>query len=168
MTYFFCGVSCEFLVCFSACTYGCNCLPIDNESGAAPFTCAPEDPGNTNNDLGSSVGSLLQCNEEKPINDRSPAAESPPVGPSCSSRAPEGDFLETSTSSSVHQNPLKRRKHESKGKVAFVKVKVGANSRTDKLDSRIKSAADKVDEKKEDEDPFFSMLTGGNMKRSFF
>lgn len=165
MSYSFCeGVSCELLVCFSACTYGCHCLPIDNESGA------PEDPGNTNNNLGSSVGSLLQCNEEKPINDRSPAAESPPpVGPSCSSRAPEGDFLETSTSSSVHQNPLKRRKHESKGKVAFVKVKVGANaSRTDKLDSRIKSAADMVDEKKEDEDPFFSMLTGGNMKRSFF
>lgn len=104
----------------------------DNEPEVATPSCPPEVPNDGNNDNVSSATPRPQCDEENQVKDRSPASSESPL-PSCST-APEGgggssSTLETS-SSPQHPNPLKR-KHESKGKVAFVSVRVpAASSRT--------------------------------------
>lgn len=91
----------------------------DNEPEIANPNYAPEVPNTGNNDNVSSAGRLPECDEENQVKDRSPV--------SVSSTAPEGGGTLQTSSLTQHPNPLKR-KRESKGKVAFVSVKVPAAS----------------------------------------
>lgn len=98
----------------------------DNEPETQNPNCAPEVPNSGNNDNVSSAGPCPESDEENQVKDRSPVSESP-LPPSCSTVPEGGGTLEIS-SSPQHPNPVKR-KRESKGKVAFVSVKVpGASS----------------------------------------
>ncbi|KAK9269537.1 hypothetical protein L1049_001313 [Liquidambar formosana] len=76
---------------------------------------------------------------------------------------PEGGLV-ASSKSSESPNPLNL-KSGSRGKVAFVSVKRPAPSNTNVTDFHFRKIEDESDDKK---DPFFSLLTGGNLKDSLF
>lgn len=119
---------------------------------------APEGPDDTNNDIDLLGDPLSHSNEEKCFKDDSSSAGLPEK-----SVNPE-DGLLTTSSSFPHSKTLKR-KPGSKERVAFLSVTVPPSSTANKLDSHVQ-LKDKVDEQKED--PFFSLLTGGNKKSSIF
>ncbi|XP_027112952.1 uncharacterized protein [Coffea arabica] len=130
----------------------------DYETGKAYPEAAVEGPDGMTKDNGSLADPVSQSNEEKHLRDGSSSA-----GPTANSNmALEGGLLTTS-SSSPHSNPLKRK--AGKEKVAFMSVRAPSPSTSNKLDSGFK-LTDKVDEQKED--PFFSLLTGGNKNTSVF
>ncbi|THF99857.1 hypothetical protein TEA_017731 [Camellia sinensis var. sinensis] len=72
--------------------------------------------------------------------------------------------LPTDSSSSVRSDPLKL-KPGSKNKVAFISVNKPAVSTTNVTELHIKGTESRSDDK---EDPFFSLLPGGNLKDSLF
>ncbi|XP_027106514.1 uncharacterized protein [Coffea arabica] len=130
----------------------------DYETGKAYPEAAVEGPDGMTKDNGSLADPVSESNEEKHLRDGSSGA-----GPTANSNmALEGGLLTTS-SSSTHSNPLKRK--AGKEKVAFMSVQAPSPSTSNKLDSGFK-LTDKVDEQKED--PFFSLLTGGNKNTSVF
>ncbi|XP_058208759.1 uncharacterized protein LOC131321823 isoform X4 [Rhododendron vialii] len=137
----------------------------DNESGKADPNDISEDYSHIEVDNPSSIEDPSTENDDvKKVQDSSKVEDvSGFVEPLIQNLNSESGLL-MDLSSSPGSNPLKR-KSGSTSKVAFVSVKKPATSTTNVLGLQIKGTESHGDSK---EDPFFSLLTGGNLKDSLF
>lgn len=137
----------------------------DNESGKADPTDISEGHAHIELDNPSSIEDPLTENVGmKKVQDSSKVEDvSGFVEPLIQNLNSESGLL-MDLSSSPGSNPLKR-KSGSTSKVAFVSVKKPATSTTNVSGLQIKGTEIHGDSK---EDPFFSLLTGGNLKDSLF
>lgn len=137
----------------------------DNESGKADPTDISEGHAHIELDNPSSIEDPSTENDDmKKVQDSSKVEDvSGFVEPLIQNLNSESGLL-MDLSSSPGSNLLKR-KSGSTSKVAFVSVKKPATSTTNVSGLQIKGTESHGDSK---EDPFFSLLTGGNLKDSLF
>ncbi|KAI8009726.1 hypothetical protein LOK49_LG06G00542 [Camellia lanceoleosa] len=134
----------------------------DDESGKEDPNCASEGLAHIKvNNTCSFEGPVIKNDDAKKIEDCSKVED---ASGSPKENLPSEIGLPTDSSSSVLSDPLKL-KPGSKNKVAFISVNKPAASTTNVTELHIKGTESRSDDK---EDPFISLLTGGNLKDSLF
>ncbi|GMP52587.1 hypothetical protein CsSME_00018337 [Camellia sinensis var. sinensis] len=134
----------------------------DDESGKEDPNCTSDGLAHIKvNNTCSFEGPVIENDDAKKIEHCSKVED---VSGSPRENLPSEIGLPTDSSSSVRSDPLKL-KPGSKNKVAFISVNKPAVSTTNVTELHIKGTESRSDDK---EDPFFSLLPGGNLKDSLF